>query len=509
MTTNTSRVVAAFLACHTTIASARSLCLGLVTVTLLSACVSVQPKPGFSDVERIVATKISQQVKWNQGKQEDAAVAEAVQGLLKDDLTAEEAVQVALLNSPSLQAAYERLGVAQADLVQAGLLSNPVFGILYQASTAGMSYSRREVSITQDFLSLLSLAPRKQLAGAAFEKVKLEVGQEILRTAALVKTAYYTVEGDEQALELYRQVVTATQAAAELAQQQYEAGTLSKREQRLQQAYYAQTLLDLANTEGQLAADRERLNRLLGLWGDNTRWRVPKRLPEVPSSLPVFEKLETFAVAQRLDLAALKRERDIVSGSLSYTRKYRFLSALGVGLNYERDSVGERLRGPSLELGLPLFDRSQASIARQESQFREIERRLQALAIDVRSEVREGYLRLLSAQAAVAHFRSAVLPIQQDVVNETLKFYNGMLLGIYDLLRAKQDQVAAGRDYINAIKNYWIAYVDLETTLGGRFPEAVVAAMTPVSHVSSPSPSKSSDSPQDPQDHSSHQSQGR
>ncbi|MFN0318503.1 MAG: TolC family protein [Burkholderiales bacterium] len=450
-----------------------------LTLLLLSACASVQPKPGFSEVQQLAGKKITQQISWNQGREEDAAVAEAVRGLLKDTLTADEAVQIALLNSPSLQAGYERLGVAQADVVQAGLLNNPVFSLSYQRAPNGVSHSKRELGVTQDFLSLLTLAPRKQLAGAAFEKAKLEAGQEILRVAAGVKTAYYTVEGDEQALELYRQVVTAAQAAAELAQRQFEAGTLSKREQRLQQAFYAQTLLDVANTEVQLASDREKLNRMLGLWGENTNWQVPRRLPEVPSTVPVFVKLESFAIAERLDVAALKRERDIVAGSLGYTKKYRFLSVLGIGFSYEKDSLDEALRGPTLELGLPLFDRSQGNIARLESQLRETERRLEALAIGIRSEAREAYTRVLAAHAAVEHFKTAVLPVQQDIVGETLKFYNGMLLGIYDLLRAKQDQVAAGRDYIGAIKNYWLAYVELERVLGGRLPDSVALSGAP------------------------------
>ncbi len=451
-------------------------------------------------------------------------MADAVRALLRDKLTVDEAVQVALLNTPSLQAVYERLGVAQADVVHAGLLSNPVFSLGYQRSTTGVSHSKTNLGVTQDFLSILTLAPRKQLAGASFEKAKLAVGQEILRTAAEVKAVYYTVVGDAQALELFRQALTAAQAAAELAQRQYDAGTLSKREQRLQQAFYAQTLLDVAATELQLASDREKLNRMLGLWGANTIWQVPARLPEVPASAPLFEKLESVAIAERLDLAALKRERDIVAGSLGYTKDYRYLSVLGIGYGYERDILDETLRGPTLELGLPLFDRSQGNIARLESQLRETQRKLEALAIDIRSEAREAYTRVLAAQATVEHFKAAVLPVQQDIVNETLKFYNGMLLGIYDLLRAKQDQVAAGRDYIHAIKRYWLAYVDLEKALGGRLPAAAVTMNNPSepTPTNDPIPARSRDepmrvpdsgassrTPQDVQDHLSHQPKGK
>ena len=264
---------------------------------------------------------------------------------------------------------------------------------------------------------------------------------------------------------------------------------MSKREQRLQQAFYAQSLLDAAAAEVQSRRrPREIESHARAVRGQH-KLASPAHLPEVPSTAPAFEKLESLAIAERLDVAALKRERDIVAGSLGYTKKYRFLSVLGIGYRYEKDILDETLRGPTLELGLPLFDRSQGNIARLESQLRETERRLEALAIAIRSEVREAYTRVLAAQAAVEHFKAAVLPVQQDVVNETLKFYNGMLLGIYDLLRAKQDQVTAGRDYIDAIKSYWLAHVDLEKALGGRLPE----------------PGTSSGLPQDVTDHSSHQ----
>jgi outer membrane protein, heavy metal efflux system len=467
-----------------------------LSLALIAGCATIQPKPGFSDVQALVADRVAQQVKWNQGKAEDAAVADAVKNLLGDMLTAEEAVQIALLNQPSLQATYEKLGIAQADLVQAGLLSNPVFSAVYQRSSGG--HSKRELGIAQDFLSLLTLAPRKQLAGAAFEQAKLEVGHDILRVAAEAKAIYYTVEGDEQALELFRQVVTAAQAAAQLAQRQYEAGTLSKREQQVQQAFYAQTLLDVAAAELQLAADREKLNRLLGLWGENTNWQVPTRLPEVPEVSPTFERLESFAIAQRLDLAALKKRRDLVAGSLGFSKDYRLLSMLGVGYRYEKEN--ETLRGPALELGLPLFDRGQGRIALLESTLRETERRLEALAIDIRSEVRETYARLLAAQAAVKHYKTAVLPLQQGIVGETLKFYNGMLLGVYDLLRAKQDQVAAGRDYINALKGYWLAYVDLEKAIGGRAPEMAASTSKPSDPATTQEPR-----PAPTEDHSQHE----
>jgi cobalt-zinc-cadmium efflux system outer membrane protein len=107
--------------------------------------------------------------------------------------------------------------------------------------------------------------------------------------------------------------------------------------------------------------------------------------------------------------------------------------------------------------------------------LREAERRLERLAIDVRSEAREALLRMQAAHAVARHYRDALLPLQQTVVTETLKYYNGMLVGAYDLLLARQAQVNTARDYIAASKEFWVAWAELERALGGRVPLPAVA----------------------------------
>jgi outer membrane protein, heavy metal efflux system len=98
----------------------------------LSGCASVPPKGGFDEVQQGAAQRLGQKVQWNQGTEDDQAAAQAVQLLLQRPLTADDAVQIALLNNRRLQAVYEELGIAQANLVQAGLLKNPRFSGSYE-----------------------------------------------------------------------------------------------------------------------------------------------------------------------------------------------------------------------------------------------------------------------------------------------------------------------------------------------------------------------------------------
>jgi outer membrane protein, heavy metal efflux system len=432
---------------------------------ILGACAAVPTGPVQDDAAGELAARIGQPVDWNAGNPDDRRVREAVRRMLADELTLDEASAIALVNNRELRAALARTGIARADLLQAGLLENPSFGFSLLDSDAGIE---REFSVFQDFLGVFTLAARRNLAAHELERTRLAVAQQALDLVAEVKQAYYALVADQQAIELYSQVLDATEAAAELAARQYRAGTLSLREQALHQSFHAQAALEGARAEARLGVDRERLNRLLGLWGADTAWKLPDRLPEIPAALPAAAELEAKAVADRLDLAAQRSNVEAVNMALDYTRQTRWLSAFGIGFTIKRDADGTYARGPGVAFGLPLFDRGQGRIARLEAQLQEAEAHYAQRAIAVRAEVREAVARAQASHGMVMHYRIAVLPLAEQVVGETLKFYNGMLVGVYELLAAKQAQIGAARDYIAAWRDFWMAWAELERAVGGH-----------------------------------------
>jgi cobalt-zinc-cadmium efflux system outer membrane protein len=447
----------------------------LLGVSVLGGCATVQREASFPQVQNAVANHLGQKVEWNGDDERDVRAQQATRTLLQQKLSAEAALQIALLNNRGLQARFEELGIAQADLVEAGLLENPVLGASALFQDAGTEI---DLDIVQNFLSVFTLSARKKIGRAAAERVTLEVSKDVLDLGSEVQAQYYRVVGDAEALALARQVVIATDAAAELAQRQYAAGNLSKREQSLQQAFYAQTLLEVAHAEAQLDADREKLNRLMGLWGANTRWTIPDRLPEIPATLPALDDVERQAIERRLDLAAAKKETEGVTQALNLARQYRWLGPLGIGVHFERGPAEVKSYGPSVELGLPIFNRGQARIARLESERKRAEERVGALAVDIRSQAREARGRLNALHRSVMHYEKALLPLQKTVVDETLKFYNGMLLGVYDLLLASQSQIQTGRQYIAANRDFWLAWTELEHAIGGRISSPAAAPPT-------------------------------
>ncbi len=98
----------------------------LLAAIVVIGCAQVPREAGFGDVQTLVGKRVDYQLRWNQGTEADMEVEKAIEKLLEDQLTPEAAVQIALLNNPELQALYEELGITQADVVEAGLLENPV-----------------------------------------------------------------------------------------------------------------------------------------------------------------------------------------------------------------------------------------------------------------------------------------------------------------------------------------------------------------------------------------------
>ncbi len=442
---------------------------GLVLVIALnvSGPATATSRKGFDDVDQIVGQRLAQHVHWNQGTREDAAVTKTIEEMLQHKLSADDSVQIALLNNPSLQATFESFGIAQADLVQNGLLQNPILSASVRfPNRSGLTNT--EFSISENFLDILFRPLRRNVAAAGFEQAKLRSGEEVLNLAMAVREAYFTLQAGQEMLTLRKAVFEATEVATDLAERQQKAGNIGALDLAMQKGIYHQANLDLKRANSALLADRERLNRLMGLWGDKGHWEITEALPELPKSDPKFEELTSVALAQRLDLTAAKQETQRATRSLTLTKYGRYSTGLNIGVDTEKDVDGTRVTGPILAFELPVFDRKQGTTGRAQSLLRQSERRLASLEADVRSQVRLAYDRLVAAREIVEYSKANILPLQEGIVALSQQHYNFMLLGVYQLIQARQNQITAQRDYIEALRDYWIARTDLEQAVGGR-----------------------------------------
>jgi outer membrane protein, heavy metal efflux system len=442
----------------------------VVLASTLAGCATVMPKPGFDAVSDLVGQRTTgRMVVWNQGMPEDEAAAQRVQELLAQELTVDAAIQVALLENRTLQAVYEQLGIAQADLIQAGLLQNPILAADVRFPTAEAAFIGAGIGLMQEFISILQIPLKKRVAEAAFEEAKLTASAAIIDLVLAVKRAFYRLQAAEELLELRRTVVEATELSADVARRQHEAGNITDLDLANESALYQQARADLARAETEAAEDREELTALMGLWGAATSWRIAPRLPELPREAMAPEGLETRAVSQRLDLAAARQRIQGILLSRDLTAWFRLIPRAGLGVAAEREvDDGVWSVGPSVELPLPIFDQGQAVLANQSAQVRQREHQYAALAVAIRSQVRRSRTRMEHARALAAHYWDVLLPLRMQVVQQSQLQYNAMQIGVFQLLTAKRDEVDAGRGYIEALRDYWIARTDLESAVGGE-----------------------------------------
>lgn len=418
----------------------------------------------FSAAAKIVGERTGTSVGWSEDRRERSSIADTVRALLREPLTVERAVRVALLSNRGLKAALEEIGISRADYRQALLPRNPA---VEGEIRLGSGRERPgELVVMQDLISILLVPLRRRVANGAVRQATLRAADAALELAAETRAAFYDLQAAGRAHALWGKVASAAQAGADLALRQHEVGNITDLDVENEQALYEQAKVELARSQVEVLAARERVNRAMGTWGEQVSWSVADELPDLPPGEGSLEGLEAQAVSQRLDLAALAAEVRTLAQAVPLARYSQFFE-LRAGLHFEREPEGARTTGPAVEIAIPLFDRGQAAVSRAEAQLRQAEDRYAALAIEIRSHVRAARDRLASARQRVEYYRDVVLPRRQRIVDQTQLQFNGMLVGVYQLLQARQGQISAEREYIEDQRDYWVARAQLERVLGG------------------------------------------
>ena len=438
-------------------------------LVLLTGCATFDQRAGFSDVSTAVEARSGKRVVWNLGTELDDQVAREVEILLREPLTADGAVQVALLNSRDLQAIYADLGVAQADLVQAGLLRNPVFDGAVRFLSGGTV--EPEFNVVWEFLDIFYRPLRKRVAAARFEEAKLQVTGAVLDFAATVRAALYRHQADEQTLELLQTIVQALAVSFDVTQRLHEAGNITDLTLGRERALFEGAKVQLRAAEVAARRSRAQLNTLMGLWGEQTTWHIDTRLPPIPTQPLALEGLETQSLRQSLDLASA-RQRLIAAGErLGLDRATALVPEALLGVHGERDE-GAWDVGALFSVPIPLFDQGQARVGRAAAELRRAQQAYYALGVRLRSTAQVVRERVQGAQDRALYYQDILLPLQQRIVHESQLQYNAMQIGVIDLLRAREQQIQAALAYVEALLDYWLARTELEQILWGRVPSS-------------------------------------
>jgi len=446
-------------------------CLIIPAVLLLAGCATFSPDGGYGTVQSAARERgVAQEARWLRNDQDAAEARATVKKLLAAPLTADAAVQIALLNNRGLQATYADLGIAEADVVQAGRLRNPGFSF-------GRFTRADEVEIERTFLfdlmGLLTMPIRTDLEKRRFALTQDRVAAEILQVAADARRAWVSAVAAHESARYLEQVRDAAEASAELARRMAAAGNFSKLDQAREQVFYGEAAAQLARARQSALAERERLTRLMGLWGEDIRFTLPARLPDLPKSPREIDDLESLAMKQRLDVRGAMQEAESIAASMGLTKATGFISVLEVGYQRTSETGQPRKSGYEIELRLPVFDWGGARVARAEHTYMQAVNRAADVAVRARSEVREGYAAYRTAFDLARHYRDEIVPLRKRISEENLLRYNGMLISVFELLADARQQIAAVNTYLDSLRDFWLAEAALQLALTGKSPGAI------------------------------------
>ncbi|CAM3795568.1 TolC family protein [Roseateles saccharophilus] len=432
---------------------------------LLAGCATLSADGGMQPVQSAAQQHLGQNVEVVKTAADQDRVATRVAELLARPLNADSAVQIALLNNRGLQASFQELGIAEAELVQASRLPNPGFSFakVRQGDT-------REIdrSFSFDLAHLIALPLTRQLEARRFAATQRAVSSEMLSLAAQTRKAFYAAVAAEQTARYMRDVRETADAGAELAKRLTLAGNWSKLQQAREHGFFAEAALNFARAEQNRLGSREHLIRLLGLWGTQTQFTLPERLPDLPAALQDQPDIENVAMAQRLDVQAAKLQAEATAKNLGLTKVTRLINVLEFG--YQRNTFNDapRQTGYAVSFELPLFDWGTARVARSEALYMRSVQRAAQIAIEARSEVRQAYLGYHSSYDVARHYRDDIVPTAKRISEENVLLYNGMFISVFELLADARAQISAVNGAIEAQRDFWMAKADLDMALVGK-----------------------------------------
>ena len=441
----------------------------LMTLAVLAngGCAGFSKDGGFDAVAGAARRHLAADIEWPRTSQERAKADAQVAALLEHPLSAEDAVQIALLNNRMLQAAFEELGISEADLVQAGRLPNPRFDLRH-AGAAGQ-YDVEE-TLSLNVLSVLSMHYARDIERQRFAQTQ---NAAVLRVAQLAKDtreAYYAAVAARESRDYQIKVRAAAETGAALAQRMVAAGNWNRMDQAREQNLYMDAVLGSTHAELAEQTTREKLISLMGLPGDKAQMPDPQLadvLPVLPASLESLPEVDSAVLQNRLDLQLMRMRIDELQRSLKLTRSTRLVNVLDLGATRvqqgSRDAPYER--GYTVTLEVPIFDGGSVRVKKSEAVYAQAVDRFTQAAVEARSQIRLAYATYHAAFELAKQQRDEVLPLRRAIAQENLLRYNASQISIFELLLSAREQAAGFDGYIQRVRDFWIAKSQLDAAL--------------------------------------------
>jgi len=432
----------------------------------MGGCATFSKDGGFDAVANESRARLHEDVRWARTPQEQRKNDDQVAGLLAHALSAEDAVQIALLNNRSLQASFEQLGISEADLVQSGRLPDPRF-TLRHAGAAGQ-YDIEE-TLTFNVLSLLTAPYAQKIEKRRFAQVQSAAVAAVAQLANDTRQAYYAAVAARESVHYLEQVKTAAETGAELARRMLAAGNWNLLDQAQEQSFYTDAMQRLTRARLLEDSTREKLLRLMGLAGEQSL-QLTAALPELPQSIDDVSAADETALQNRIDLRLMRLQIDELARRLGLAKSTRFVNVLDAGPTrvLQGDRTQPYERGYEVSLEVPLFDSGGPRVKRAQAVYSQAVDRFAQAAIDARSEIRRANAAYRAAFDIAKEQRDEVLPTRKLIAEQNLRRYNASLVSVFDLLAGARAQIAGVDDYIQSLRDFWMAKSELDASLVGN-----------------------------------------
>lgn len=466
---------------------------GVILAGLLAAgCAKFTGDGGMAPVTEGVRREIGKDVAKQTSPEDVRRAHERVQAMLTEPLNEDEAVQIALLNNRGLQAAYNDLGISEAEYVQASLPPNPALVVSRSFGTASSgvgNFVGLGLELVGNLLSFATLPRRTEIAKREFEEQRYRTIATTLAFSVDVRRAWLRAVAARQRLGLLEEARQTADASAAMMKQLGETGGANKLDQGRVAAFYADLSAQVGLARLTAQREREALTRLLGVWGADVEYKLPVALPALPSAAESLADVEKEAMRRRVDLIVLRYEIETLAKSVGFVNATRYVTFLELGgvYNNERET-GE---GPSptnvnraglrLAVTIPIFDTGQARLTQAREIYMRAVNRLAERSVNARSEARAAYATYRASFDVARYYQTRIMPLRRQNSAEALLRYNGMLIDVFELLIEERERISASLASQDALRDYYLADADLQSALivGGTVPPSGVINTTP------------------------------
>ena len=463
----------------TRIRVAKPLSIAFLTTSVLSGCATFDVNESIAWTNDEAAAFTGGNLELARTARQRVARLDAANTLLEEPLTRDSAVQLALANSPSIQALIARGWETGASAAQTGRIPNPVFSFerLISDDSATKDVER---FIAFGLLDVLLLPMKQGVAKRGMEGARIQLTSDVVSEVTAVRQAWTQAVAAQQLLTFAEQVRTSADASAEMGRRLESVGNFSRLERARQQVFYADATMQLATARHDVVAARETLIRALGL--DDTQaasLKLPDQLPGLPAQ-PILpgEASETLG-ERRLDVRMAKGSLDRAARSEGITN---ITSYTDIEVGYrETEASGpeesEELSGYEIEVRVPLFDWGSMKRDAMSARTLAAANEYAATLRNASSNLRQTYSAYRTTYDLSSFYRDEVVPLRSLISEENVMQYNGMLIGVFELLADSRTQISTVMSAIKASEQFWMADAALQAAMMGRPMDVSVGAM--------------------------------